>query len=144
MQEAARTAQDVEGMEETDPQELGKEEDYVEQQIQEAERTAQEVEQDVEDDDSQELSGSPEVRAERSVDKAGGGATRCRDSENNADQATDERARVRNGLRVGSGILLDGADQIFKGNTVDLVESRPEPMKPLEGLQTDADWKAEG
>lgn len=126
-----------------DPQELGKEEDFVEQKVQEVGKAAKEAE-DVEDYEPQGLSGSAEVRAEQVVDKYPGGATGYHESEDNVYQATDERAWVGSGLRAESGMLQDGADQSVKADKADRVESRLELIKPFEGLQNDADWKTEG
>lgn len=60
------------------PENHGKEEDSAEQQMLNVERTAEGIE-DVEDDDPQELSGTPELKAERNVDKDVDSDTRRRE-----------------------------------------------------------------
>lgn len=79
----------VEDVKDNDPQELGKEGEFVEQKMPESVKTAEEAEEDVEDDEPQELSGSLKVRVERIVDKDDDGAMACRESQDNPDQATD-------------------------------------------------------
>lgn len=101
--------------------------------MQEAERAAGKDEDAK--DYPQELSGEREVRAERSVDNRVKCATRCHESEKNADQATDRRACVGNELRVESKILRNGPDQNGVGAyQVDRVQSQSEQMQAIETL----------
>lgn len=85
----------------------------------------------------------PEIKAERSVDRDGDRATRCRESENRADQGTDGRPCVGNKLRVKSAMLRDGADRCVGADEEDLLESQQDPIKlAVEGLQEQPEFGA--